>query len=142
MRPWRWRSSDPPCSTAAPGSRSGRDWSLPPVPGRSSPNPRLPPSEHEVRDWQDPGGADDRHRGGPQPLGASDLGCRTTLEVDERGDLEDPFGRGRRGEEPAVALAEIAPLFPSGHGLLRLEEGDRRDLNPRPSGPQPDALTN
>ena len=45
---------------------------------------RLPPPEHGVGDWHDPGGADDGHHR-PYPLWASDLVWWPTLEVGRPG---------------------------------------------------------
>jgi hypothetical protein len=72
---------------------------------------RLPPPDDEVGDWHDPGGADDGHRRGPQPLGSSDLAGWPPLDVDERRQLEDAFDNCRDAEQSAGARAELAPLF-------------------------------
>jgi hypothetical protein len=85
--------------------------------------PRLPPPKSKVRDRRHPGGADNRHHRGPQPLRASNLACWPTPEVDKRRNLEDPFGNGHGDEQSAGALAEIAPLFPGGHDILRIRQG-------------------
>src|SRR5215216_4205106 len=81
---------------------------------------RSPPPDEEVRDGHDPGGADDRHHRGPRPLWASDLACWPPLQIDERRKLEDAFGNGRDGQQPAGAPAEIAPLRLGGHAILRM----------------------
>jgi hypothetical protein len=83
---------------------------------------RLPPPEDEVRDWHDPGGADHRHHRRPKPLRASNLTCRPPLEVDERRKLEEAFGDRRDREQPACALAQIAPLSSGGHAILRTRQ--------------------
>jgi len=82
-----------------------------------------PPPEHEVGDWQDPGGADDGHDRGPEPLWPSDLACRPALDVDQGGNLQDAFGNCRGDEQSAGALAEIAPLSSGSHGILRHRQG-------------------
>src|SRR5829696_986260 len=78
---------------------------------------RLPPPKDEVRNRHHPRGAYNRHHRSPQPLRASNLACWPTLEVDERRNLEDAFGNRRANQQPASALAEIAPLLSRGHDI-------------------------
>src|SRR6516165_1504280 len=84
---------------------------------------RLAPPEDEVGDGQDPGRIDDRHRRRPGPLPAPDLAGWPALDVDERGDPEGDVGSRHGDEQPAVALAQIAPLFAGRHGILRVLAG-------------------
>jgi len=54
-----------------------------------------------------------------------DSTCWPTFDVDERRNLEDAVGNCRGDEQSAVSLAELAPLFPSGHDILRSFGTDR-----------------
>src|SRR3954453_6238783 len=92
--------------------------------GRPSPEPEVAEREGAERV--------DQHQGhGPGPLPAADRARRPAHEIDERRRLQRPLDGGAGQDQPAAALAEIAPPTP-GHGsLLALA---RTATVPRPPG--------
>src|SRR5215471_142577 len=77
-----------------------------------------PPPEDEVRDRHDPGRIGQRDHRGPHPLWAPDLARWPTLDVDKSRSLEETVDNCRDDDQPAGALAEVAPLSIGCHDVL------------------------